>query len=162
VWLRAALMYAKLQHMKLRRKELLLFVIPVALLLVPLLLRRQPSDLLDKTMFEIAGPKAVDCGTVLVRGNRNAADACAVAAFKARRPFRLRYDTREGKIPNSYVGGYIASAYVGTPQGQAFYLHYLCAYWHGFRYNESVTYSGYKVIVKQRNGKQFLGLERKT
>lgn len=142
------------------RKEIMLFVIPAALLVVPFLLRGQARDLLDRKMDEAVGTDAVDCGRVLISGDRDTADACAVAAFKARKPFRLRYDTQKEKASN-YVGGYVASGVVGTPQGRVFFMHYTCAYWRGFRYNEKVSYNNRQVIVKQRNGKEVLGFASK-
>jgi hypothetical protein len=49
-------------------------------------------DLLEKQSKQLAGPHAVDCGKVLVGGDPKAATACALAAQRAGKPFRVRYD----------------------------------------------------------------------
>jgi hypothetical protein len=51
-------------------------------------------DGLERRAVEIAGSDSVDCGRVPPGGDRGVADACAVAAFRARRAFRGRYDVQ--------------------------------------------------------------------
>jgi hypothetical protein len=59
-------------------------------------LHRDPSrlgpDLLETQSKQLAGPHAVDCGKVLVSGDPKMATACALAAQRAGKPFRVRYD----------------------------------------------------------------------
>lgn len=61
-------------------------------------------------------PDGVDCGSVSAwRPERKGADACAVAALKAKRPFLLRYGT--------YTNNEIRDAVlVGTPKGEVYFL----------------------------------------
>ena len=49
-------------------------------------------DLLDRQSQALAGPNAVDFGTVPVRGDPKIATDCALAAQKAGKPFLVRYD----------------------------------------------------------------------
>ena len=41
---------------------------------------------------KLSGPHGIDCGRVRVRGNPNSANECALEAFRAGSPFRVRYD----------------------------------------------------------------------
>lgn len=49
-------------------------------------------DLLEKQSKRLAGPNAIDCGRVPIRGNPKAATDCALAAQEAKKPFRVLYD----------------------------------------------------------------------
>ncbi len=49
------------------------------------------GDIMEWKSRFIAGMHAVNCGTVLVRGNADAATDCALRAFEAHQPFRVRY-----------------------------------------------------------------------
>jgi hypothetical protein len=58
----------------------------------------------------LAGPDAVDCGRVPVGGDPKVATECALAAQRAGKPFRVRYDIRG-------IDSFIAVAIVRTPIG---------------------------------------------
>lgn len=49
------------------------------------------GDVMDWKSRWIAGGGATNCGSVPVRGNVDAATDCALRAFEAHRPFRVRY-----------------------------------------------------------------------
>src|ERR1700730_769825 len=53
---------------------------------------RLGPDLLETQSKQLAGPHAVDCGKGLVGGDPKTATACALAAQRAGKPFRVRYD----------------------------------------------------------------------
>ncbi len=67
-------------------------------------------DLLEKRSLQLAGPNAVDCGTVAVRGDPKKANNCVLRANKAGKPFRVRYQ---------FMGAdsYVADALVRLPDG---------------------------------------------
>lgn len=52
----------------------------------------QGPDLLEKQSKQLAGPNSVDCGRVGIGADPKSATACALAAQKAGKPFRVRYD----------------------------------------------------------------------
>jgi hypothetical protein len=67
-------------------------------------------DLLEKRSLQLAGPNAVDCGTVTVRGNPKKANNCVLRANKAGKPFRVRYELMG-------ADSYVADALVRLPDG---------------------------------------------
>jgi hypothetical protein len=75
------------------------------------------TDLLEQQSRQLAGPGAVDCGEVLVDGNPKAATDCALAANKAGKPFRVRYDIRG-------IDSFLAVAIVRTSIGTVGALQY--------------------------------------
>lgn len=120
-----------MRSFKLCRKKQLLFLIPVLLLAVPLLLYIwQNGDILDKNQRKLAGTHAIDCGVGQVKTlenntvfeSRAAVDACAVAAYKAKKPFLARYDTEADGGANNF--GNDSFGIVGTPQGQIYFFYY--------------------------------------
>ena len=113
---------------RLNRQEKLLFLSPVLVLGFALFYRG--SDEFDKAQRRLAGANAIDCGvghlTTIENNtmyqNTSAASACAVAAFQAKKPYRVRYDT---SIPDAADGPIIQSAgSVRTPQGQIYFFFY--------------------------------------
>ncbi len=112
---------------ELHKREKLLFIFPLGLLAVPLLLRvTKPVDLiakvdlrgdaLDRAIRRRVG-YAQDCGTVPIGVNRASSQACAVSAFKAKQPFRVRYIEQGDDSEH-------ATAIAGTAQGQVFIYRY--------------------------------------
>ncbi|RZJ31002.1 MAG: hypothetical protein EOO18_11085, partial [Chryseobacterium sp.] len=87
----------------LNSREKMLFVWPVLFVVaVPVAFKTlNRGDRLDKDQRSLAGAQAIDCGTgriktdgnKLVLEDRASADACAAAAFEAKKPFFVRYDT---------------------------------------------------------------------
>ncbi len=77
----------------------------------------QGPDLLEKQSKQLAGPNSVDCGTVPIRGDPKIATACALAAQKAGKPFRVRYDIQG-------FDSAVAVAIVRTPIGTVGMLNY--------------------------------------
>jgi len=74
-----------------------------------------PSQRLRMWTKQIAGRESIFCGFVSSdKPERIVADACAVKAFRARKPFRLMYDGSNGFL--SYEG------IAGNIQGQIFFL----------------------------------------
>ncbi len=83
---------------------------------IPLPTPRAPLPGLSNAYSEMGKPDAVNCGTVRVwTKERGPADACAVAALKAKKPFRLRYTT--------YTRHNMVEATVlGTREGQVYFI----------------------------------------
>jgi hypothetical protein len=82
--------------------------------------RRAPAPAEDRLEIEskrLAGPNAIDCGRVGIKGDPKAATQCAVAAQKAAKPFRVRYDLRG-------IDSSVAVAIVRTPIGTVGTLSY--------------------------------------
>ena len=77
----------------------------------------QSADLLELQSKNLAGPEAVDCGRVPVGGDPRVATECALAAQRAGKPFRVRYDIRG-------IDSFIAVAIVRTPIGTVGTLQY--------------------------------------
>ncbi len=77
----------------------------------------QGPDLLERRSKELAGPQGINCGGVPIRGNPKAATACALAAQKAGKPFRVRYDLQG-------IDSVVAVAIVRTPIGTVGTLNY--------------------------------------
>jgi hypothetical protein len=69
-----------------------------------------PGDL-ELQSKNFAGPNAVDCGRVLIQGDPEIATECALAAQKAGKPFRVRYDLQG---IDSFVAVAIVRTQVGT------------------------------------------------
>jgi hypothetical protein len=68
------------------------------------------EDRLERESKNLAGPSAIDCGRVEISGNPKTATDCALAAQKAGKPFRVRYDLHG-------VDSEVAVAIVRTPAG---------------------------------------------
>jgi hypothetical protein len=77
----------------------------------------ESADLLELQSKNLAGPEAVDCGRVPVGGDPRVATECALAAQRAGKPFRVRYDIRG-------IDSFIAVAIVRTPIGTVGTLQY--------------------------------------
>ena len=75
------------------------------------------KERLQQAIYRLAGSQATDCGQVPFTGNSSSADACSVAAFKAKQPFYVRYDL-EG------MDSTIAQIFIGTSQGQIYIIFY--------------------------------------
>jgi hypothetical protein len=69
-----------------------------------------PGDLEVQTK-KLAGLEAIDCGRVLIQGDPEIATECALAAQKAGKPFRVRYDLQG---IDSFVAVAIVRTEVGT------------------------------------------------
>ncbi len=74
-------------------------------------------DLLEKRSQQLAGPNALDCGRVAPRAEPKKATDCALAANKAGKPFRVRYDMQG-------IDSYVAVALVRSPDGTVEALSY--------------------------------------
>jgi len=77
----------------------------------------QPTDRLDSTSIALAGPGAVDCGRVRLRGDPKVATDCALNAFSHKTPFRVRYDLQG-------IDSFPALGIVGTPDAKLYELHF--------------------------------------
>jgi hypothetical protein len=71
------------------------------------------SELLDRRLQSIAGPGAHNCGHVRVNENPTNATACALVAFKHRRPFYVRYD-------ESGIDSEVADGIAGDSTGKVY------------------------------------------
>jgi hypothetical protein len=122
---------------KLSRKEKWLFLAPALLLAAPVLRGavnsgetqsppQRESDVMDKAQRKLAGVQAIDCGVGRAKTlerkpvfeDRAAVDACAVAAFEAKRPFVARYVTETDIETVDSFG------ITGTPSGQIHFFYY--------------------------------------
>ena len=74
-------------------------------------------DLLEKRSLQLAGLNAVDCGRVVLRAEPKQATDCALAANKAGKPFRVRYDMQG-------IDSSVAVAFVRLPGGTVQALSY--------------------------------------
>jgi hypothetical protein len=120
-----------MRKVKLNRKDKVLFAIPLFLLVLLLLARgswmsdiwwaiHPRGDKLEKAARQLSGWGATDCGRVSsadAGGERTQADACSVAAIKAHRPFRVRYD-------DWGIDSVVYKGIVGTPKGEVYLLQY--------------------------------------
>ena len=68
------------------------------------------EDKLDIESKTLAGPGAIDCGSVKIKGDPKEATECAIGAQKAAKPFRIRYDLQG-------FDSVVAVAIVRTPSG---------------------------------------------
>ena len=68
------------------------------------------EDKLDIESKRLAGPGAIDCGRVKIKGDPKDATQCAIRTQKAARPFRIRYDLQG-------IDSLVAVAIVRTPSG---------------------------------------------
>lgn len=55
----------------------------------------QPSSTMSRELIELSGPEATDCGLVKPGGDRSAAAACAQAALREGRPFRVLFQKKD-------------------------------------------------------------------
>lgn len=76
-----------------------------------------PECTLEAEMEDAAADNAVNCGTVRLNGDRQAADACVVEAFNTGKPFIAEYQTR-GMDSETYSG------LVGATDGTITLFHY--------------------------------------
>ncbi len=75
------------------------------------------EDRLERESKRLAGPSAINCGRVQVRGDPKTATDCVLAAQKAGKPFRVRYDLQG-------IDSAVAVAIVRTPVGTVGTLSY--------------------------------------
>jgi len=68
------------------------------------------EDKLEIESKRLAGPGAIDCGRVNIKGDPKEATECAIGAQKAAKPFRIRYDLQG-------IDSLVAVAIVRTPSG---------------------------------------------
>lgn len=68
------------------------------------------EDKLEIESKRLAGPGAIDCGRVKIKGDPKDATECAIGAQKAAKPFRIRYDLQG-------IDSLVAVAIVRTPSG---------------------------------------------
>jgi hypothetical protein len=93
---------------------------PLALVMAAYILGQNAGagpDLLDKRIDQLAGPNAVNCGRVSPRDDPKSETACALAAHKAGKPFRVRYDMQG-------IDSFVAAAFVRLPDGSVQALNY--------------------------------------
>jgi hypothetical protein len=74
-------------------------------------------DLLERRTQQLAGLKAVDCGRVAIRAEPEKSTDCALAANRAEKPFRVRYDLQG-------IDSAVAVAFVRLPDGTVEALSY--------------------------------------
>jgi len=104
-------------------KTLLIVLLPVVLLVIIkwwYWAYNPRVDELERQARRLSGWWAIDCGHPKIgdcREDHGPADACAMAAFKARKAFRVRYEVC-GTDTNWY------EAIVGTTQGSLYFLSY--------------------------------------
>jgi hypothetical protein len=67
-----------------------------------------PSDAMEDGSSKLAGPQAIDCGRVGIRKDPKVATDCALSAFSAGKPFRVRYDFQN--IDSSVAAGLLRTA----------------------------------------------------
>jgi len=79
--------------------------------------QRLKEDRLEVESKRLAGPGAIDCGRVTTKGDPKDATQCAIAAQKAEKPFRVRYDIQG-------IDSAVAVALVRTPVGTVGVLTY--------------------------------------
>ena len=72
--------------------------------------RPAAEDKLEIESKRLAGPGAIDCGRVKIKGDPKDATECAIGAQKAAKPFRIRYDLQG-------IDALVAVAIVRTPSG---------------------------------------------
>lgn len=75
------------------------------------------EDRLEIESKRLAGAGAIDCGRVEIKGDPKDATQCAIAAEKAAKPFRVRYDIQG-------IDSAVAVAIVRTPVGTVGVLTY--------------------------------------
>ena len=103
-----------MKRLKLTRKEMLLYATP---LLLPLLVLAWPlvsANSFKRTLWELAGPQAVDCG---LSSDLTLGDPCSVATLKAGKPFVVRYN-----IQLTDPADLGACGLAGTLQGQFYWV----------------------------------------
>jgi hypothetical protein len=69
------------------------------------------SDAMEKGSRDLAGPQAIDCGRVGIHQSPKAATDCALSAFNAGKPFRVRYDFKN-------IDSSVAAGLIRTPDGE--------------------------------------------
>jgi hypothetical protein len=77
----------------------------------------QGPDLLERRTGDLVGPTGVDCGRVGSRDNPKTATDCALAAQKAGKPFRVRYDLQG-------IDSAVSVAVVRAPTGKVGMVNY--------------------------------------
>lgn len=84
---------------------------------------------MSKTQQSLAGKNAIDCGVghiITMENNtmssdRKQADSCAVAALRAGKPYRVRYDDRIDDHPDGPQ--IVSSGSVRTPKGEVYFFY---------------------------------------
>jgi hypothetical protein len=71
------------------------------------------TDAMEEGSRKLAGPHAVDCGRVGIDKNPKSATDCALSAFNAGKPFRVRYDLQG-------IDSSVAAGLVLTPGGKLY------------------------------------------
>jgi hypothetical protein len=71
------------------------------------------TDAMEEGSRKLAGPHAVDCGRVGIDKNPKSATDCALSAFNAGKPFRVRYDLQG-------IDSSVAAGFVLTPGGNLY------------------------------------------
>jgi hypothetical protein len=93
------------------KRNILIGTLAVMILATGIVWNEQaPTDLLETRIRQLAGPSAVDCGRVAPRLDPKKATDCALAANKAGKPFRVRYDMQG-------IDSFVAVAFVRLPGG---------------------------------------------
>lgn len=108
-----------MKRFKLTTKEKFLFLTPFIVLAWPLISYFR-QDSLDRTMRQLAGPNAIDCGESFAQTDRYPVLKRSVQAFEARKPFFLRDNNT---VPPGSAG------LVMTPQGKVYFLSYTRGAW---------------------------------
>ena len=112
-------------------------------------IRSPKDDILATEMRELAGPNATDCGHVPSGDDRSAADACVLALYKAKKPFKVRYGPYRA---DSEVHTHVTEALVGTPKGHIYLLN------HGYRpdglpIEKMISMKCYDPVIVSKKGK---------
>ena len=81
---------------------------------------------LDAFLRGLAGPGALDCGSVPEGADRSTIDACSVAAFRSNRPFHATYETSDREIEDIVL----ANGFIRTADNGLFFFTYEFAPYH--------------------------------
>ena len=74
----------------------------------------------------LAGPDALNCGSVPEGADRSTIDAWSVAAFRSNRPFHATYETSDREIEDIVV----ANGFIRTADSELFFFTYEFAPYH--------------------------------
>ena len=145
--------------MKLSRSEKRLLFLPLAIPVLVVVWQKFRPNILMQELRNIAGPNAIDCGIVdySKRGAVSDSNACSVAMLKSKKPFIMREAINNCTFPLGYNGVCDYEAIAGNSKGQAIRLYHSRYYKHGIVYREEVVKQSCNLVIKSRNGKEYLG-----
>jgi hypothetical protein len=105
------------QRLGLSLKKPIRFTLTISLLVFPMSCwagaGASSRDAMEEGSRKLAGPKAIDCGRVGIHQDPKLATDCALSAFKAGKPFRVRYDLQG-------IDSSVAAGLIRTPDGKLY------------------------------------------